>query len=90
MTDDLGTFLVMWHVDGTAFSIPVDFADHLRDKVTEFMETGRDGLLQLTSRSGDPFVIKASCVDMWTVSTEQGRAAKREFDRAVDDIPDWR
>lgn len=88
MTEQIGSFLVVWHTDGTGYQIRAQHAPTIRDAVTRWLREGYDQVVDLTALSGDGFCIKASCIDSWTLSTPEGRAAKQEIDARLYDSPD--
>lgn len=75
MTDSLGTFVNLWEKDGSVSSV-MDGSQHTLDaEVSKYLETGRDSLIYISRTGGDTFVIKASRVASWRVSTPAGRRA---------------
>lgn len=80
-----GTYVRAWDVDGEMWLLVEDDAPRLDAAVTAFLETGRDSLLHLTAIQGETFVIRASRLLYWLVSTPEGRFRGVEFVAASDE-----
>lgn len=67
------SFIVVWDLDGTCYHAQMQYRERLAEAVVDYLETGRDCLIQMLAVSGDVFVLRASQVHSWQVSTPEGR-----------------
>lgn len=81
---DLGTYLLVWDKDDNCYHAHKRFLPRLGDAVSAYLETGRDSLIQLTALSGDVYVLRASNVNAWQVTTPEGRKAEVEMQLALE------
>lgn len=81
---DLGTYLLVWDNDDNCYHAHSRFLSRLGEAVQTYLETGRDSLVQLTALSDDVYVVKASNVTAWQVSTPNGRKAEVEMQLALE------
>lgn len=83
-TDEIGIFIRLWEGESSVSLEPGQ--EHSIDRaVHQFLETGRDSILYLTTRSGEQYHTLASNVRSWLVSTPQGRARSAELEKAATD-----
>ena len=80
---DLGTYLIVWDTDGSSYHAQSRFLNRIGEAVQTYLDTGRDSLLQLTALTGDVYVLRASNVLMWQVTTPDGRRAEVEMQVAL-------
>lgn len=81
---DLGTYLLLWDKEDNCYHADKRFLARIGEAVSQYLDTGRDSLLQLTAISGDVYVLRASNVTAWQVTTPEGRLAEVEMQMALE------
>lgn len=81
---DLGTYLLVWDKDDNCYHAHTRHLTRLGDQVGAYLETGRDSLIQLTALTGDVYVLRASNVHAWQVTTPDGRKKEVEMQFALE------
>lgn len=84
---DAGTFLFLYDKDSGRVVIDPAEENHIDTAVTAYLESAgtRDSLLHLSMLDGDRYVIRASAVQSWMLSTPAGRRRNAELEKASDD-----
>lgn len=81
---DLGTYLLVWDNEDNCYHAESRYLQRIAEAVTQYLDTGRDSLLQLTAVSGDIYVLRASAIRVWQVTTPEGRKAEIEMQLALE------
>lgn len=81
---DLGTYLLIWDKDDNCYHSDKRHLSRLGDAVSACLDTGRDSLIQLTALSGDVYVLRASNINAWQVTTPDGRRREVEMQIALE------
>lgn len=76
-----GTFLRLFEVDGSSMRIDAERSGSIDAAVSNYLDTGRDSLLHLMTLSGESFVVRASRITSWWVSTPEGRETSLRHDK---------
>ena len=85
MTEELGTFVRVWEVDGGGCCFVASSENTIDAAVDRWLETNRDSLVHLTLCCGDAYAVCASRITSWRVSTPEGRRGDEMLKRAQDD-----
>ena len=84
MPDGL-SFLAVYSDDDGFARVPLCEEGKLDAMVTEYLDSGgtRDKLIHLDTLDGVRYVVRASSVTSWYVSTPEGRARQNEINAAL-------
>ena len=81
MSSDKGTYICVYDDQGGRMVVQYADLGHLDARVLEWVHSGRDSLLDLTTTAGNVYRIRASSVQSFSVSTPAGRLRAMELDR---------
>lgn len=82
--EDVGAYLSVYEESGNILVQP-EHEPSVDAAVGNYLDTGRDALLRLTTLAGDEYVTRASNVTSWLLSTPEGRLKSTEFEKAAYD-----
>lgn len=81
---EIGAFVRVYDASGFV-AVELDDEPRLDAAVSAYLDNGRDRLVRMARIDGDEYVILASEVTGWMVSTPEGRRRSTELDKASKD-----
>lgn len=78
MTD---TWLTVWESDGMTYTVEIQEEPRIDVAVSQFIESGgtRDSLLHLNMTDGRCYVVRASVITSWAISTPDTRRKSMKY-----------
>ena len=73
-------YVVLWEKGGGRMQVIEEDHPRIDAAVSEFVNTSRDGVLNLTTVGGDPYSTLASNVHSWSLSTPEGRCSETHLE----------
>jgi hypothetical protein len=81
----LGRFITVYEVDGDTLAIESTYESELDAAYTGWVERGIDRVLRLTQIHGDEFVMRASQILSYAISTPEGREKHTSLEKVAKD-----
>lgn len=71
--NDLGTYLIVYEVDGSRLNVEASEERRLNAAVSGYLTTNRDDLIDLTTIDGATYTVPVSRIVSWITSTPETR-----------------